>query len=67
MTNLAQSWKPKRFQKEAKTLKKDVKKQHVFRKDFRVALVWFFERFLKVFGSEIHATSDAKKNVREPF
>ena len=45
----------------------DIKKQHVFEIDFWVARAWFLIGFWMVFGSQIHAKSNMKKNVREPF
>ena len=45
----------------------DVQKQHVFGIDFGRARTWFWKGFGRFFGPKIHATSDAKKNVGEPF
>ena len=45
----------------------DIKKQHVFEIDFWIARAWFFQIFGWFFGSQIHAKSNMKKNVREPF
>ena len=66
MTNLAQSWRPKRFQNRPQNVKKSMLKNKVFSASIFGGIG---PRFARVFGrffrSKMHANSKTKKSVRQ--
>ena len=66
--NLAPSWRPKRLQNRGQDAKKSMLKNSAFSRGILESLGYgFWEVFGWFLGPKIHAKSDAKKNVREPF
>ena len=66
MTNLAQSWKPKRFQNRPQNVKKSMLKNKVFSASIFEGIGLRFGRvFGRFFGSNMHANSETKKSVRQ--
>ena len=66
MTNLAQSWRPKRFQNRPQDVKNSILKNKVFSASIFGGIGF---RFGKVFGRffrlKMHANSETKKSVRQ--
>ena len=66
MTNLAQSWRPKRLQNRPQNVKKSILKNKVFSASIFGGIGF---RFGKVFGRffrlKMHANSETKKSVRQ--
>ena len=66
MTNLAQSWRPKRFEKRPQNVKKSILKNKVFSASIFGGIGPRFGRvFGRFFRSKMHANSKTKKSVRQ--
>ena len=66
--NLAPSWRPKRLRNRGQNAKKSMLKNNTFsRSIFGSPGHGFWEVFGWFFGPQIHAKSNLKKNIREPF
>ena len=68
MANLAPTWRPKRLQNRDRNLKKSMLKNSAFSRRILKSLGHGFRKvFGRFWGPKIHAKSDAKKNVGDPF
>ena len=66
MTNLVQSWRPKRFQNRPQNVKKSMLKNKVFSaSNFGGIGPRFGRVFIRFFRSKMHANSETKKSVRQ--
>ena len=66
MTNLVQSWRPKRFQNRPRNVKKSMLKNKMFSaSNFGGIGPRFGRVFIRFFRSKMHANSETKKSVRQ--